>query len=353
MIGRADLVGARAVILRALHDRVFPAAVAGIGDSRHVLWSEAFGRLTFDDHSPATRKHTIFDLASLTKPIATTTAILQLVASGRLDLREPVATFFAEWRGEDRGKATVQDLLEHSSGLAARLIDSPPLGRREFEHEICAMPLEYSPGTQSIYSDLGFILLGFIAEDRGRAPLDRQFEDLMPATNVLKFDVHEAARDRIAPTRPEPNDARRGRTLTGEVHDDYAAALGGVAGHAGLFGSVAGVQSFAGAVLRAARGDQTSPTLLSSEIMARATLKSTVANSSRALGWDRMVPTSSCGNEMSAAAFGHVGFTGTSLWIDPVRDRYFILLTNRVWGDGTIEQMREVRRAFHDALAAV
>ena len=353
MIGRADIVGARAVILRALHDRVFPAAVAGIGDSRHVLWSEAFGRLIFDDNSPATRKHTIFDLASLTKPIATTSVILQLVSTGRLDLREPVSTFFNEWRGEDRERATVQDLLEHSSGLAARLVDAPPHGRREFEHEICALPLEYSPGTQSVYSDLGFILLGFIAEDRGQAPLDRQFADLVPGANLLQFDVHEAARDRIAPTRPEPNDTRRGRTLTGEVHDDYAAALGGVAGHAGLFGSIGGVQSFATTVLRAARGDEAVPAPFSPELIARATVQSAVPNSSRALGWDRMLPTSSCGTEMSTAAFGHVGFTGTSLWIDPVRDRYFILLTNRVWGDGTIEQMRDVRRAFHNALAAV
>ena len=350
MIGRADIVGARAVILRALHDRVFPAAVAAIGDSRRVLWSEAFGRLTFDDSSPATGKRTIFDLASLTKPIATTSVILHLVSTGRLDIREPIASFFAEWRGEDRERATVQDLLEHSSGLAARLIDPPPSVRREFEHEICAMPLEYSPRTQAIYSDLGFILLGFIAEDRGRAPLDRQFDDLTLATGLLKFDVHEAARDLIAPTKPEPSDARRGRTLTGEVHDDYAAALGGVAGHAGLFGSVGGVQSFASAVLRAARGDRTVPAPLSPELIARATTKSAVANSSRALGWDTMLPSSSCGTEMSPAAFGHVGFTGTSLWIDPVRDRYFILLTNRVWGSGTIEQMREVRRAFHDAL---
>src|SRR5688572_26552726 len=100
MIGRADIAGARAVILTALHDRIFPAAVLGIGDSNRVLWSEAFGRLTFDDSSPATGKHTLFDLASLTKPIATTSVILDLVATGRLDVREPVASFFAEWRGE-------------------------------------------------------------------------------------------------------------------------------------------------------------------------------------------------------------------------------------------------------------
>jgi CubicO group peptidase (beta-lactamase class C family) len=106
-------------------------------------------------------------------------------------------------------------------------------------------------------------------------------------------------------------------------------------------------------VLRASRGDETDPAPLSSALIAQATTKTTVPGSSRALGWDTMLPTSSCGTEMSPAAFGHVGFTGTSLWIDPVRDRYFVLLANRVCGGGTIDQMREVRRAFHNALAGI
>jgi CubicO group peptidase (beta-lactamase class C family) len=218
---------------------MFPAAVAEIGDSRHVLWCEAFGRLTFADSAPAATESTVFDLASLTKPIATTSVILQLVSRGELDVREPVAAFFAEWRGEDREKVTVQDLREHSSGLAARLIDPPPNGRREFEHDICGMRLEYLPRSRSIYSDLGFILLGFIAEDRGRAPLDQQFRKVMGGRPVLlAFNVRDTSPAFIAPTVPEPDDARRGRTLIGEAHDDYAAALGGVAGHAGMFGSV-------------------------------------------------------------------------------------------------------------------
>jgi CubicO group peptidase (beta-lactamase class C family) len=146
------------------------------------------------------------------------------------------------------------------------------------------------------------------------------------------------------------DDARRGRMLVGEVHDNYAAALGAVAGHAGLFGSAAAVGAFGRVVLRAARGGaDVAP--LTAAAMAEFTTRSAVPGSSRALGWDRMLPTSSCGTRMSPAAFGHVGFTGTSLWIDPARDRYFVLLTNRACGGGTIEQMRDVRRAFHDALA--
>jgi CubicO group peptidase (beta-lactamase class C family) len=146
-------------------------------------------------------------------------------------------------------------------------------------------------------------------------------------------------------------DGRRGRPLTGEVHDNYAAALGGVAGHAGLFGTAPAVGAFARAVLRASRGDRSVPSPLSPELVAVFTAKTSVPGSSRALGWDTMLPTSSCGTRLSPRAFGHVGYTGTSLWIDPVRDRYFVLLTNRADGGGTLDDMRTVRRAFHDAMA--
>src|SRR5206468_1806032 len=154
-----------------------------------------------------------------------------------------------------------------------------------------------------------------------------------------------------APTMALPTDVRRGRLLVGEVHDDYAAALGGVAGHAGLFSTAAAVGAFAQMILRAASGDDSVPVPFSPALVTRFVTRSSVPGSSRALGWDTMLPTSSCGTRMSASAFGHVGFTGTSLWIDPQRDRYFVLLTNRACDGGTLEQMRAVRIAFHDALA--
>lgn len=367
MTVRDGLDRARGVLARAIHDRVAPAAVAETGDSNGLIWREAFGHLTFDEGSPPATPETVFDLASLTKPVATTNVILDLDDRDRLDVLEPVATFVRDWRGADRESVTIQDLLEHASGLSARLVDPPPPTRREFEHDICALPLEYAPRTRSIYSDLGFILLGFVAEDRGRAPLGRQFEEIVERlqirskpdltdpqrTCVLDFDVSALPQTRIAPTQPMEQDQRRGRMLVGEVHDDYAAALGGVAGHAGLFGNAEGVGAFARLVLRAARGDETTPSPLSPARLARAVARSSVPSSSRALGWDTMLPTSSCGTGLSPAAIGHTGFTGTSLWIDPVRDRYFVLLTNRVCGGGTIEQMLNVRRAFHDALALV
>ena len=348
---------ARTLLLRSIAARVFPAAVAEVGNSARVQWREAFGTLAFDDSRPAT-ENTVFDLASLTKPIATTSVVTELAATRLLKLDDRVAAFFGEWRGADREAVTIADLLEHASGLPARLADVPPESRREFEHDICALPLEYPPRTASIYSDLGFILLAFLAEDTGGASFDRLFHriavrlaDAESDEDTLGFQVAESARERIAPTEPLADDFRRGRRLAGEVHDNYAARLGGIAGHAGLFGTAAAVGGFARAALRGARGDETIPSPLAPSLIHRATRKSDVPRSSRALGWDTMLPTSSCGAKLSPAAFGHVGFTGTSLWIDPTRDRYFVLLTNRVCGGGNEAEIKEVRRAFHDAVA--
>ena len=341
---------ARAAIEAARIAGVFPAATVDVGSSAGPLWSEAFG----------TAIETPFDLASLTKVIATTTVIMELVRTGAVGLAEPVAAFFPEWRGADREAVTVRDLLEHASGLPARLVDPPPEGRREFEHEICAIKLEYEPWTRSIYSDLGFILLGFLAADRANAPLAGLFPPWpLPSDGdtggpaCLTFDLPPEMRALAAPTLPMDDDLRRGRVLHGDVHDNYAAALGGVAGHAGLFGSASGVGRFARTVLRAARGDATGPAPFSPAMVATFTTRTRVPGSSRALGWDTMLPTSSCGTRMSPRAFGHVGYTGGSVWIDPDRDRYFVLLTNRVYGGGTVDEMRTVRRAFHDALADV
>jgi CubicO group peptidase (beta-lactamase class C family) len=375
------LADAGRVIAKAIRARVFPAAAVEVGSSEELLWSQAFGMYSFDEGSPPATPDTVFDLASLTKPLATTSVAMQLVSDRCLSLDDPVATFFADWRGADREDVTVRDLLEHASGLPARLVDPPPESRREFEHDICTMPLEYRPRSKSVYSDLGFILLGFLLADRGHASLAAQFDairtrlqtdttrdagyDLLknarpagrrtdgvarPQTEPLTFDLPPGLKRHVAPTLPMDDDARRGRALVGEVHDNYAATLGGVAGHAGLFGTARSVADVARVLLRAARGDARMPPPFAPALMAQFTTKSAVAASSRALGWDTMLPTSSCGAHMSSAAFGHVGFTGTSLWIDPERDRYFVLLTNRARGGGTLDQMREVRRAFHDAL---
>ena len=351
---------ARRILRDAIASRVFPGASVEVGGSNGPLWQDAIGRLSFDESSASPAGNpapvgpvavdTPFDLASLSKPIVTATVFMQLVDAGAVSLDERVSAGFPDWTGGDRARATVTDLLEHASGLPARLVDAPPSSRREFEHDVCVLPLEYAPRTRSIYSDLGFILLGFLAADRGNAPFTSQFETIAETFALdLTFARSGHRRRRAAPTTALPEDIRRGRTLVGEVHDNYAAALGGAAGHSGLFGTAPAVGAFARAVLKAARGDDL-PAPLTSALVRRFTTRSLVPGSSRALGWDTMVATSSCGSRMSPSAFGHVGFTGTSLWIDPERDRYFVLLTNRAHRGGSLAEMRAIRRAFHDAL---
>ncbi len=359
---RARTNAAESLLRSAIEQRIFPAACAEMGSSHGVLWHRPLGHLTFDTEAPRAAVDTVFDLASLTKPLATLHVVLALVDAGALRLDDPVARFLSEWRGADREMVTVLDLLRHTGGLSARLLERPPQGRRAFEHDICTMPLEYAPRTRALYTDLGFILLGFIAEICGGRTLAEQAQRLFEAAFAEDHDSGQAdvrlftrgpgdARHRTAPTTPLAEDERRGRRLTAEVHDNYAALLGGFAGHAGLFGTAAGVGSIARITLRAYLGEERLPSPFSPALIRHAVTKGDVPGSSRALGWDTMLPTSSCGTRLSPASFGHVGFTGTSLWIDPERDRYYVLLTNRVCDGGTSDEMQRVRRAFHDALA--
>ena len=354
---------AAAEILRqGMAGRAFPAASVEVGTRENITWREAFGSFTYDENAPRTSSTTIFDLASLTKVICTTTLMMRAVDDGLLTLEDPVREWIAEWRGANRQDVTLRDLLAHSSGLTAYLPYYRDLsGRAEFQAAIATSPLEYAPRTQAIYSDLGFILLGFILEDaRNRAVsawpgaldptvlLAAQFRRLSSylTADPLTYLPPREWRDRTAPTE---HDAWRGRTPVGEVHDENTWALGGVAGHAGLFGTAAGVGAFARAMLHSIHGTNV---LSRAETMREFIRRTNVPGSSRALGWDTMLPTSSCGTLMSPTAIGHTGFTGTSLWIDWERDLYVVLLTNRVYGGRENTQIQQVRPRFHDAIVA-
>ncbi len=338
----------------------FPAASVEIGRGAGALWGHAFGALTYDPDAPPATGDTIFDLASLTKVIATTTLAMRAIDDGVLSLDETLASRLAEWRGADRESVTIRDVLGHASGLPAWLpFFRDHTGRAEFEPAICRLPLEYTPRSQSIYSDLGFMLLGFILQDvragddgRGRldasATLAAQFRKLSSylTPDPLTFNPPRVWREQTAPTEVDP---WRGRLLAGEVHDENCWALGGAAGHAGLFGTAAAVGAFARAALRTIHGDRI---LAQPATFQQFIRRTTVPGSSRALGWDTMLPTSSCGTRLSATAIGHTGFTGTSLWIDWERDLYIVLLTNRVHPTRDNNKLRELRPAFHDAVMA-
>ena len=360
MSGQFDAVGA--LLRDAVEAHAFPAASIEVGRRDGARWIDAFGALTFDPHAPFATPDTIFDLASLTKVLATATLTMRAIDTGQVTLDDPVGRWLRDWRGADREHVTIRHLLTHSSGLSAYLpFYRDHTGRTEFEHAICTLPLEYEPDTRSVYSDLVFILLGFILENAapsnvrfGGAPtafdpstsLAEQFRRVCSfvTPDPLAFHPPRAWRPRCAPTEHDP---WRGRTLVGEVHDENCWALGGAAGHAGLFGTAHAVGGFARALLRTIAGELV---LAQPETARRFITRSTVPGSSRALAWDTMLPTSSCGRLMSATAIGHTGFTGTSLWIDWERDLYVVLLTNRVHPTRQNEAIRAIRPAVHDAV---
>jgi CubicO group peptidase (beta-lactamase class C family) len=346
---------AAAVVRDALAARAFPAAVVEVGRSEGPIWTGAFGRLTYEPDAREVTPGTVFDLASLTKVIVAATLAMRAVDAGRFSLDTRVADLLRSWRGDDREAVTVRDLLAHSSGLTGYLpFYRDYTGRDEFEHAIATLPLEYAPGSRSLYSDLGFMLLGFILES-GSVPiftwdpttgLAPQFHRLASylTSEPFAFQPPRSWRPLIAPTEVDP---WRGRLLVGEVHDENAWALGGAAGHAGLFGTAPAVGAFARAMLLTIHGRD----ILAKTTTARDFIRRTdVPDSSRALGWDTMRRTSSCGTRMSPTAIGHTGFTGTSLWIDWERDLYVVLLTNRVHPTRENEAIRAMRPAFHDAV---
>jgi CubicO group peptidase (beta-lactamase class C family) len=340
-----------AALLAAARDaHAFPAASIEVGRGDRVLWQHACGSLTYEAGAPPATADTIFDLASLTKVLATAPLVMRLMAGRRLLLDTPVRCLVRAWRGRDRRDVTILDLLEHSAGLTSWWdFYKRASTAAEVSQEIAELPLEYPPRSRALYSDLGFLLLGFIVAEVGQRPLDEQFDDLRAETG-LTFRPSRELRPVIAPTE---NDTQwRGRLIVGEVHDENAFALGGVAGHAGLFGTAAAVGRYARLVLQTLRR----PTSLGPPWLLRRFLrKSRVPDSSRALAWDTMLPRSSCGTRLSRAAVGHTGFTGTSLWVDPMRDVYVALLTNRVHPSRPADRndaLARLRPEVHDAVVA-
>lgn len=337
----------RAILERAVRDGAFPGAVAEVGTATQVSWSGAVGRLRYDTDAAPAASDTIYDLASLTKVLSTTTLLMQLVERGALSLDDPVAAHVEAWTGDDRRTVTVRDLLAHCGGLAAwQPLFHTLSGRAAFEPAICASPLAYPPRSRSVYSDLGFMLLGFILAHE--IPLAARFDTLLTQVGgapEIQFNPPAIWRSRIAPTEADP---WRGRTLVGEVHDENAFVLGGVAGHAGLFGTASAVGTLARHLLQVLDGR--AGAVRRDTVLEFSARRPDIPGSSRALGWDTALPTSSCGGRMSARAFGHAGFTGTSLWIDPERGVYVVLLTNRVHPTRANELIKDVRPRFHDAV---
>lgn len=324
----------------------FPGGVLAVGNSNGLLHLHPFGRLAYDPDAPPVKAGTLYDLASLTKVVATTTMAMILVDERRLKLDRPVHDFLPAFQGPDKDAVTVRHLLTHSSGLPA----TAPLfqeirGKAAYVERIAAMDLTYPPGSKSVYSDLGIILLGEILEKTAGQPLDVFVRERVFLPLEMKHTGFRPPRplwSRIAPTE---NDPWRGRMVQGEVHDENAFAMGGVAPHAGLFSTAGDLALFARMLLNG--GGR----IVSRQSLEMFTKKAGVPDSDRAIGWDtKSAEGSSAGTLFSANSFGHTGFTGTSIWIDPERRIFVVLLTNRVYPTRENNLIREARPAVADAV---
>ena len=336
-----------------------PGAVVCVAHRGEVVWHAAYGAAAWVPQRRAMRRDTLFDVASLTKVMATTPLVLGAHRDGVLRLDDPLRRFYPAVSGEV-GAVTVRHLLSHCGGLAAWLplyaqLESngtAPQRRQQAAALILRQPLAYPPGQASVYSDLGFILLGDILERCYGQPLDVLFEQRVVRPLGLNRVGYRPLSAPAADGGPSAFAATercdwRGRVLSGEVHDANAWAMGGVAAHAGLFATAAGVWEFAHAMLEAAAGrrDWLPPALLRQSWQRQAA----PPDITRALGWDTPASgRSSAGSFFSASAVGHLGFTGCSLWIDLERQVSVVLCTNRVHPSRRADGISRLRPRVHD-----
>ena len=340
------------IIRTGLAEGAAPGAAIAVGRYGRLVHLQGYGALEYAIGAAPATSSTLYDLASLTKVVATTTVAMMLEESGRLDLDRPVASYLPEFTAPDKAAITVRMLLTHSGGFEAYApLYTTLRGRTAYLAAIASRPLAYPPGTRTIYSDWDMVVLQAVLERITALPLD-QFADGhifrplgMTDTRFNPDTADAALRRRIAPTA---YDAIRGQ-LRGTVHDGNAWALGGVSGHAGLFSTARDLAIFAQCLLNG--GTYGAVRLLSPQTIARWTSRQGTLGS-RALGWDTPAPQSSAGRYVSPRGFGHTGFTGTSLWIDPERGLFVVLLMNRVTSRGEATRHVQLRRDVADAVEA-
>jgi CubicO group peptidase (beta-lactamase class C family) len=323
----ARLASIDRIVMRGINAGGYPGASVVIGRNGYAVFQKGFGKLGWTTSSArVTADRSIYDLASLTKVVGTTTAAMVLFDQGRLDLEAPVSTYLPAFSGGWKDSVTVRHLLTHRSGLPAgrdlwRIARTPDEARAA----VLSTNLECKPGQCYIYSDLGADVLGFVVEAIAGESLDvflhdKVFEPL--GMNDTFYRPADSLTYRIAPTEISPP---RGYPLRGEVHDENAYALGGVAGHAGLFSTAADLSIFAQMMLNG--GLYNGVRVLSDTTVALFTHR---AAGTRALGWDTADGDGGSGKFLDSRAYGHTGYTGTSIWIDPERQMFVLLLTNRV-----------------------
>src|SRR5947208_486585 len=344
------------VIEKGVKDKAFPGATLAVG-LRGKVAVHAFGQLSYAVKSPAVKPTTMYDIASLTKVVATTTLVAKLVEGDfavPLDLDAKIERYLPEWASgpqpEWRHRVTVRHLLTHTSGL-------PPFkeywrtskNKQDTLTKIFAEPLEYEPGTKEVYSDLGIILMAETIERLTGRTLDDLagtyiFSPL--GMNNTMYQPPKKSWPQIAPTEIDNN--LRHRLVQGEVHDENAFAIGGVSGHAGVFSTAPDLAAFCQMLLNG--GVYAHQRILRRATIAQFTTPQQLSGGTRTLGWAVPTEGGSSGHYFSPHTFGHTGFTGTSIWIDPDKQLFVVLLTNRVHPTRENQKLAKVRPALHDAV---
>jgi CubicO group peptidase (beta-lactamase class C family) len=345
-----DRVFARAfeVLEHAIEQRAFPGASVAITHQGRIAALKAFGRFTYEAGAPLVTSESVFDIASVSKVVATTSMAMVLHQRGLLHLEVPVVGVLPEFGGDDprRREIIFRMLLAHSSGLPAHeKLYLNAKSREELIAVAMRVPLKHDPGTHAEYSDIGFIVLGVALERIAGGPLGGfcQREVFGPLGMTQTTFNPAALKSNIPPTADDQT--FRKRIIQGEVYDENASVMGGVAPHAGVFSTALDLAKFAEAMLNGGAP------VVGRETLALFTRRQTSPpGTSRTLGWDTPSSPSQSGKYFSPSSFGHLGYTGTSLWIDPERQLSVTLLTNRTWPDCSNQAIKEVRPRFHDAV---
>jgi CubicO group peptidase (beta-lactamase class C family) len=342
------------ILREAIENRSFPAACAAVAHQDRLLALKSLGRFTYDPDSPPQTPDTLFDLASVTKVVATTTMAMILYERGLLELDATVAGTIPEFLADSCGEAdsrrrdvTFRMLLAHCSGLPAyEKLFLKARSRDDLLRAAFTTSLSADPGTHAEYSDIGFILLGAALGRIANESLDAFcLREVFGPLSMIRttFNPPAAERGKIPPTADDRTFRRK--IIQGEVQDENAFVLGGVAGHAGLFSTAEDLTRFAQAMLHGGH-----PILRPETVALFTHPASAPPGTSRALGWDTPSAPSQSGKYFGAGSFGHLGYTGTSLWIDPHRQLSITLLTNRTWPDCSNQAIKQVRPRFHDAV---
>lgn len=360
-----DFTNVDKIIEDGIKSGAFPSAVLVVGNSEEIIYEKSYGRLTYDDNSAIATLNTIYDLASVTKVIATTAAVMKLYDNGEINLNYPVAFYIPEFNNNDKSDITVFNLLVHNSGLPAwtPFYQDPSLDTPEkVKQAIYNCKKEYQTGEKTVYSDYNAFLMGEIVQRISGKRLDRFCKEFIfkpLEMNDTDFLVPTSEDYRIAPT--EYDTYWRNQLLIGYVHDELAAMLEGISGNAGLFSTGPDLYRFMQMMLNngkyKSRGKDV--VMYSAQTVEFFTTKVTGLGymNTRALGWEtKPEPTKyppACGYRFSQNSFGHTGYTGTSVWADKEKNLIIIFLTNRVYPKRGNEEIKNIRPKIHDEICKI